>query len=90
VGKDDRDAFGVTEAEAEVVAEAVAEAVADAVAVSEGAAPTTIKGQQNWSVVEYSPVAKIHPYDAPRKLQLGPLIISQLVAAVEQNCWAFA
>ena len=66
------------------------EAVADAVAVSEGAAPTTIKGQQNWSVVEYSPVAKIHPYDAPRKLQLGPLIISQLVAAVEQNCWAFA
>jgi hypothetical protein len=84
VGKDDRDAFGVTEAEAEVVTEAVA--VADSV----GTAPTTIKGQQNWSVVEYSPVAKIHPYDAPRKLQLGPFIISQLVATVEQNCWAFA
>ena len=43
------------------VADAVAvveeEAVADAVAVSEGAAPTTIRGQQNWSVVEYKPEA---------------------------------
>ena len=72
------------------VADAEAEAVADADAVSDGAAPTTNRGQQNWSVVEYKPEAKIHPYDAPRKLQLGPLIISQLVAADEQNCCAFA
>lgn len=36
----------------EIEEDAVAEDVAEAVAVSEGAAPTTIKGQQNWSVVE--------------------------------------
>ncbi len=76
-------------AEDEEVAEDVADGEAEEVAV-DGAAPTTIKGQQNWSVVEYKPVAKIHPYDAPRKLQLGPLIISQLDAVVEQNCCAFA
>lgn len=49
----------VAEAELEDVADAVE--VADAVAVSVGTDPTIIKGQQNWSVVEYKPVAKIHP-----------------------------
>ena len=95
----DADAEDVAEDEevADADAEDVAEEVADAKDVGEveevavdGAAPTTIKGQQNWSVVEYKPVAKIHPYDAPRKLQFGPLIISQLDAVVEQNCCAFA
>ena len=51
----------VAEAELEDVAEAELEEVADAVAVSVGTDPTIIKGQQNWSVVEYKPVAKIHP-----------------------------
>lgn len=82
-------AEAVIEGEAEGVAVIEAEAVTVAVADTAGP-PTTIRGQQNWSVVEYRPVAKTHPYDAPRKLQLGPLIISQLVATVEQNCWALA
>ena len=91
--EDEEEEVADADAEAEDVAEEVADAKdvgeAEEVAV-DGAAPTTIKGQQNWSVVEYKPVAKIHPYDAPRKLQFGPLIISQLDAVVEQNCCAFA
>jgi hypothetical protein len=51
--------------EKEEVAVAVVEeeVVADEVAVADsvGTAPTTIRGQQNWSVVEYKPEAKIHP-----------------------------
>ena len=54
-------AVAVAVVEEDELAVAVADAVADAVAVSEGAAPTTIRGQQNWSVVEYKPEAKIHP-----------------------------
>ena len=92
----EEEAEDVAEAEEEDVAVAEEEDVADAVAEAEEVAdvfawePTIISGQQNWSVVEYKPEAKIHPYDAPRKLQLGPLIISQLDAVVEQNCCAFA
>jgi len=63
VGLAEADAEGetLTEAEEETVADDVAVADVVAVAVSDGAAPTTIRGQQNWSVVEYKPEAKIHP-----------------------------
>ena len=75
VGKDVTDVLvegdavdvAVAEAEAEDVAVADAEAVAVAVAEAEEVAdvfawePTIISGQQNWSVVEYKPEAKIHP-----------------------------
>ena len=45
------------EEEAVAVVEEEEVAVAEAVAVSVGTAPTTIRGQQNWSVVEYKPEA---------------------------------
>ncbi len=60
------DADAEAEAEGEGETETKGEAEADADAEAEGvieefAAPTTIRGQQNWSVVEYRPAAKIHP-----------------------------
>ena len=55
----DEDAVEVAVAVAETEEDAVevAVAVAEVVAVSVGTAPTTIRGQQNWSVVEYKPEA---------------------------------